>query len=204
MTTSPRLHHEAEPISQEWGFLSPATESEANLMRYAMAGNRMAYATLFGRVFGRLWSLAYLMLHDARTAGEVVQRAYSLGVERLNSHPPEMEPAAWFCLLTLEICRRAQRASEDRAAEAVKMMGRHEVVTLVLRPEAARQLTVALGFLTPVQREVFLLRYVEGLSYGDIASILNLDAAVARLLGHQARAALRRNVGRDFPDAFPS
>ena len=56
----------------------------------------------------------------------------------------------------------------------------------VVADETAQRLERALGRLTPTQREVFLLRVNEGLSYREIATVAGTTEGAARVHYHNA------------------
>jgi RNA polymerase sigma-70 factor (ECF subfamily) len=57
--------------------------------------------------------------------------------------------------------------------------------------EAAQRLATALGRLTRLQREVFMLRVQEGRSYKEIAEILDSTEGSARVHYHNAMRAVK-------------
>ena len=71
-------------------------------------------------------------------------------------------------------------------------------MTSAIRREEDRLLTVALGYLTEGQREVFVLHYVDGLPYEDLGKILNLRPGAARALAHRAKATLQKKLGANM------
>ncbi len=176
---------------------------ERALMRRAQAGDREAYGRLFRRRAGPIWQMAYLFLHDAASAEDVVQETFLRGLEHLASYRGEAAPKAWLCAIALNVCRQAHRrrgVRESRADTAVLEGGRKDgppprgVLTTLLRRETGRQLAVALGFLTEPQREVFVLHYVEELPYESIAGILKTTPGAARALALRARKVLREKL----------
>jgi RNA polymerase sigma-70 factor (ECF subfamily) len=60
--------------------------------------------------------------------------------------------------------------------------------------ERRRALQLALLALTPDQREVFVLKHVEGLSYGEIAERLSTSIASLKMRMHRAYDRLREEL----------
>jgi RNA polymerase sigma-70 factor (ECF subfamily) len=60
--------------------------------------------------------------------------------------------------------------------------------------ERRRALQHALLELTPEQREVFVLKHVEGLSYGEIAERLNTSVPSLKMRMHRAYDRLREQL----------
>jgi RNA polymerase sigma-70 factor (ECF subfamily) len=60
--------------------------------------------------------------------------------------------------------------------------------------ERRQALQLALLALTPDQREVFVLKHVEGLSYGEIAERLSTSVASLKMRMHRAYDRLREEL----------
>lgn len=74
---------------------------------------------------------------------------------------------------------------EDSAATAFDPLDE------LVASESAVRLRNALGRLTPTQREVFVLRVNEGLSYKEIARTVGTTEGAARVHYHNAMRAIR-------------
>ena len=64
----------------------------------------------------------------------------------------------------------------------------------IVAAESARQVRRALDRLTPTQREVFLLRVNEGLSYKDIAATVKTTEGAARVHYHNALRTIKESL----------
>ena len=174
--------------------------SDADLLRRSLDGNRAAYASLFHRHASRIGRLAYLLLHDWDASEDIVQETFLRGLVRLESFRGESSPRSWFIAIALNLVRNLKRAGRNRPASAdpaaLDEFGppRRGVVTSVLRRETSAQLAVALGFLTHGQREVFVLHYIEGLPYDEIAPLQRISVAAARQAAHRARDVLKERI----------
>jgi RNA polymerase sigma-70 factor (ECF subfamily) len=62
--------------------------------------------------------------------------------------------------------------------------------------EDAEHVHAALGRLAPEQREVLLLRFIEGMAYEDIARVIGCQLGTVRSRLHYAKRALRRVLER--------
>jgi RNA polymerase sigma-70 factor (ECF subfamily) len=188
--------------------VSRTTLSDAELMGRALKGEREPYAELFQRHAERIWRLAFLILHSTSGAEDVVQETFTRGLSRIQSYRGEAEPKAWFSSIALNLCRHLlrDRKKEAELAKADKLdrgvrIGRPRTrgaLTSAIRREGNNMLTIALGFLTEAQREVFVLHYVDELPYETIGQILNLKAGAARALAHRAKSVLQKKLGPDM------
>lgn len=110
-------------------------------------------------------------------------RAYLFGIAR------RVSQAAWRG-------RERERALVDdaKSPEAVAAPGRDE------RVEAAYE---AIAALSPVHREILDHRFIQDLSYAEIAEALNLPIGTVRSRLHHAVAAVRQRLADDDSAAFP-
>lgn len=182
--------------------MSAASEDRALIAR-AMEGDRSAYATLFERHAPRIYRMAYLLLHDAAAAEDAVQETFARGITALPRYRGDAKPDVWLYSIGLNVCRRTlrdEKVREDPMApeklEGGRRPGRlsRSVLTSLVRRETASRLAVALGYLTDLQREVFVLHYVEGLPYESVSQLLGVSVVGARGLAHRARQILRSKL----------
>jgi RNA polymerase sigma-70 factor (ECF subfamily) len=64
----------------------------------------------------------------------------------------------------------------------------------MIASEAQRKVWGAVGKLSPTQREVFLLRVNEGLSYKEIAEVAGTTEGAARVHYHNALRTVKENL----------
>lgn len=181
-------------------------ESDQELMARAQAGDREAFGALFRRRSPSIWQMAYLLLHSADAAEDVVQDTFTSAFEHVGDFRGESEPRSWLSAIALNSCRRMIRkkvsgvlpADTSRLERGQPMAApKRGVLTSMLRRETNRRLALALGFLTEPQREVFVLHYVDGLPYEEVAKLLDTTAGAARALSQRARAILQQKLKGD-------
>ena len=182
-------------------------QRERDLMSRARSGDAAAYGTLFEANRERIHRMAYAMLHDQGAAEDCVQETFAKGWEKLPSFRGESAPRAWFTAIALNLCRHRVRdwkhdpaGAADHDLESGRRAGRPRtrgVISRISQKEDRRLLTIALGFLTESQREVFILHYDQDLSYDEIGDILGMKPGAARALAHRAKETLREKLGTE-------
>jgi RNA polymerase sigma-70 factor (ECF subfamily) len=169
-------------------------------MDRALAGSSAAFADLFSRHARSVGRLAYLLLHDWNGAEDVLQESYLRGWMRRSTWRAQSEPRAWLLAIALNLVRNILRDGRCAVADPATLdqvhAPRRGVVTSVLRHETRRELAVALGFLTEPQREVFVLHYIEGVPYEELAPMRRVSVDAVRHLAHRARAVLQERIPR--------
>jgi RNA polymerase sigma-70 factor (ECF subfamily) len=146
-----------------------------------------------------------MILHSSTMAEDVVQETFTQGLSHIRSYRGEAEPRTWFSSIALNLCRHilrdrkkeAQLAGTEKLDQGIRFNQPRPrgALTSAIRREGNRMLTVALGYLTEAQREVFVLHYIDDLPYEDIARILNIRAGAARALAHRAKLMLQKRLG---------
>jgi RNA polymerase sigma-70 factor (ECF subfamily) len=174
-------------------------------MEKARAGDMTPYAILFKRHADRIGRMAYMILHSAAAAEDVVQETFTRGLLHIKAYRGEAEPRVWFTSIAVNLCRHSLRergkqaeVMDTRTLELGSRVGRPRTrgaLSSAIRRESNRILTVALGYLTEAQREVFVLHYVDDLPYEDVGRILDIRPGAARALALRARSVLQKKLG---------
>ncbi|HST90447.1 MAG TPA: sigma-70 family RNA polymerase sigma factor [Ktedonobacterales bacterium] len=178
----------------------PTTEPEAALVERAIRRDAEAFGALYDRYFDRVYRYARLRVGNAADAEDVAAAVFLSAWRAIDRFSPKHDAsfAGWlFRLAHNAVVDRYRRARDDVSLDAEAP--RSEEVTLLANPESLLEwrLTVdelrhALAQLTEGQREVVLLRFVEGLSAREVGDILGKQEGTVRGMQFRAIEALRR------------
>lgn len=151
-----------------------------------------AFSLLVERHQGAVLALARRLVRDADLARDVAQDAFLRAYRSLASFQPERSFRSWLLKIVVNAARD-QHASRKRSRlvpveELVEPADPAEGAEQADRRLLLRQVEGLLDRLNPREREVFVLRDVEGLSVDEIASALDLAPPTVRR--HLARARL--------------
>ena len=69
--------------------------------------------------------------------------------------------------------------------------GRGDPLEAAHEGEVRASFQLAIGQLTPEQREAFMLKHLEGRSYEEMAAVLEVSVAALKMRVHRAREALQ-------------
>lgn len=157
-------------------------------------GDRESYRVLVRRYQDALYRHAVRMVGHAE-ADDVVQRALVRGYRRLDSCREPEKVGGWLFRITSNLCKDHLRGP-GRDGVALEDAGPLESSTAdpeteLERSELAREIDRALERLTPDQREAFLLKHVEGLSYPEMADRLSASVSALKMRVHRARESLQ-------------
>ena len=160
-----------------------------------LAGDRDRYAQLVERYRDRYARYAARMLGSVDAAEDAVQDAFVRAYDQLSQCKEPDKFVGWFFLILRNRCfaERRRRTREGRALEATDeaIAGPDRPDGNVEQVEQAHALERALVDLTPEQREVFVLKHVEGLAYEEIAGMTGATVASLKMRMHRAYDRLR-------------
>jgi RNA polymerase sigma-70 factor (ECF subfamily) len=173
---------------------------ERVLVLRCQARDEAAFEEIVARYTPRLRYYLRKMLGSLQTADDALQEVW---LDAFRGIPRLTEPsafAAWIYRLARDRAFRELRRRRsylplqdfdvvDEAPSGDEFSG-----------EDAVQIHQALGVLLPEHREVLLLRFIEGMTYEQIAEVVGCQLGTVRSRLHYAKKALRRviegNVGR--------
>jgi RNA polymerase sigma-70 factor, ECF subfamily len=187
-------HSQAEQ-GETVAFPSPTTGtvvSEPELIQAAQAGERPAQASLVQRYWDRLYRWLYHLTHDAHAAEDLTQDSFLKALANLKRFRPGSNFAAWLFRIghnNFANYYRARNRQRESLSEDLADRGSGPVQE-VLNREALRELTRAINEVPMEWRAALLLRAEEGLSFRQIAEILDLTEETARWRVFKARQKL--------------
>jgi RNA polymerase sigma factor (sigma-70 family) len=163
-------------------------------------------ARRFERHRGRLHAAAQRMLGSAAEADDALQEAW-LRTSR-ESRDDVDDLGAWLTTVVSRVCLTMLDARRRRREEALDDGRLPEPVAVVVEPEeqaltadaVGAALLVVLDQLSPPERLAFVLHDLFGLSFDEIAPVVDRTPAAARQLASRAR---RRVRGAEPPDGDP-
>jgi RNA polymerase sigma-70 factor, ECF subfamily len=172
--------------------LSKMSDSDTALIARTLAGDLDAYAQLMARYRDTFGAYALHMLGNREDAQEVVQDSFVRAYRGLRGCRQPERFSAWLFRIVVNRCRTAQRQLKrsrrfgEPLPEDVPANG-DAVASMEWREEIAR----ALAQLRPPYREAFLLRYVNGLDYQEMAELTGANQAALRMRVKRASDQLR-------------
>lgn len=175
---------------------------DATLVARAKEGDREAFGSLVRRHNAAMLAIARAYFASEADAEDAVQDAFVKGYRQLDQLAFDSRFAAWVARITKTTCLNILAAQSDKIslaafASTVKLEPRLGQVqftpaSLASKGEEAQQLMAAVGRLPEGQRVVLMLRYMEGMTYDQMALYLDVPASTVRGRLYAAKNALRR------------
>ena len=165
-------------------------ESDQELIELANRGDSEAFGTLYHRYRDWVYRLAWRFTGNSQDALDVLQETFTYllgkfpGFELTAAMTTFLYPVVKH--LSFAIRRKNRRfASDDEALGELAAPAAQEA-------ESSRlELVAALGVLPEAQREVLLMRFVDGMSLQEIADALDIPLGTVKSRLHHALRALR-------------
>lgn len=168
--------------------------SDAQLIAWVLDGNVDAYSHLVRRYHDRYARYARRMLGNRDDAEEALQDAFVRAYRSLERCADRERFGAWLFRILVNRCRTsgARRTRHRRTFVQDEMAlldasEEHPAEQAAVREELER----ALALLVPDQREAFLLKYVEELSYEEMADVTGTGVSALKMRVKRACERLR-------------
>ena len=193
-------------MSTEAVLKADSRASESRLMELARRGDTEAFGDLVGRYMKRTYYAALGLLGSHDDALDLSQEAFARAFRARKKLDPERPFYPWLYQILRRLCFNAHRNRATRArllAEA-----RHWLMEEVSsrssgadpsyelgKKEMRERLEAAISQLPPHERETLVMREFEGLSYREIADLLNIPTGTVMSRLYSARRALAGILG---------
>jgi RNA polymerase sigma-70 factor, ECF subfamily len=160
--------------------LRDVTPTDGDVIARVLAGDVDAYGIIVDRYHGRFARFATRMLGSPEDAEEALQDAFLRAYRALGAYRDRERFASWFYRILVNRCR--SRLAQRRRQQAVERpLAHHDGATSDADVAAHEHTAWLVGQLAADQREVFLLRYVEDLSYEEIALITGVGVSALKM-----------------------
>ena len=176
-------------------------DAERGLMAKVARGDQAAFAELAQRYSGKLMAVAGGLLGSRADAEDAVQRAFIHCFAGAGTYDARWAVSTWLYRILTNVCvdelrRRATRSAHDEhsaGALAAASSNHHP-------PTAYLDLHRALERVPREARVLLALRYVDGLSYGELARIRGISINTVKSQLARGKSLLRAELGKRGAD----
>ena len=170
-----------------------------DLVRRVRNNDPMAFEELYARYSPRVFGYLFQRLNgDAEEAEDLTADVFARVYEKIDAFQPQGAPlSAWVF-----------RIAHNRLIDTIRRRPRQMQVTLDDAPELAaapvfggidqqvalEQIKAGLSRLTPEQRQVIMLRFLEGKSLAETAAVVGRNEDAVKKLQARGLASLRRGM----------
>jgi RNA polymerase sigma-70 factor (ECF subfamily) len=194
------------------------SSDDNDLMLAAGQGDRCAFGILVERYYRAIVQFAYRFLGtpDRDAAEDLAQDVFLAAWKAAPAFRPRAGAGVltWLLRITTNICLNYRRDSRLRKAASLDGDGMPPPpgpgtdcpVTQAIACEWAEKVRMAIANLPPNQRAATLLRHFQGLSYSEIADVLDTSVSAVESLLVRARRTLHATLAAESeptPQVFP-
>ena len=186
-----------------------ATLEDERLVDRATAGDREAFGELYERYVTRVFKHLLYMINDVDVAQDLTEQTFLRALEAIHRYEWRGTPfLAWLLRIARNLYLNGRRVERNNSS-----IRRNRNGDVAASPESSceARLSVeevwrAVRALNGDQRQVIVLRFMDGLSYADVARVLGKSVAAVRVAQYRALRALRRtledgNLGQHYPSS---
>jgi RNA polymerase sigma-70 factor, ECF subfamily len=161
------------------------------------------FTILFNRHKKRIYNYALKMLHDKMRADDVVQEVFIKLFENLNNIHNKQSIQFWLfktarneLMSFFRSTKNKKLYSDSVDLESVKIETTDSLIDDIENKELNKLITKELDNMNEDFREVFILREYSGLSYKEIASLLEIDEELVKSRLYKARQKLINKISK--------
>lgn len=165
-----------------------------------------AFEELFGRYRERVYAIAFRVLGNAGDALDVVQESFALVFRKLATFRGGSLFSTWLFRIVVNASIDHRRRLASRDPSRVESSDNIDVpdeqpgpVDRAESKELAGQVQTAIDALSPKLRVILALRYLEDMSYEELAATLGLSLGTVKSRLARAHLALEQVVRTRFP-----
>lgn len=178
------------------------TEIE-NLVGRAASGDSEAFGELYSTYLDRIYIYVFHQVKDKTTAEDITEDVFIKGWNSIKScKGREQTFLPWLFRIAhnhiIDIYRRKQKElSLETAVEIETVADISDDTLAVEKKQEQQQLLKEIAGLPPNQRQVIILKFIEGLDNREIGQVMNKKEGAIRVMQMRALATLRQTIQKE-------
>ncbi len=196
----------ASPIIEE----SNAPDETTLHVRAVLAGDKQAFNRLVLLYQTRIYNLAYNYVKTEEEAKDVAQDVFVTAYKALPKLRDDTKFGAWLYQIGINHCRNrykklkrrgyfTQKSTDDENAP-VHLEGGDSPEQNLEQKRTIKLVRDAIGKMNEAEKEVLMLRDLQGLAYDEISEILGVPLGTVKSKLNRARLNLKNKLKRIYPN----
>ena len=178
--------------------------SDEELVEAFQRGDRSAFDTLVQRWDRKIQGAIYRVMGSDEEARDLCQEAFLRAFRGLGTFKREARFSSWLYQIALNVCRdrlrrrkgRTQVSLDELEADPAVIVTGPTALDLVERSDLARAVAKAMESLPTEQREVVILKEYQGLTFPEIADVLDVPVSTVKTRLYRGLDLLRHRLER--------
>jgi RNA polymerase sigma-70 factor (ECF subfamily) len=187
--------------TEDFGMVLDANDPQTieDVIEACRRGHADAFRELFEAYKDRVYSIALRYSGDPAAAMDIAQDTFLKLLSRIGDYRSEASFDSWLYRMVVNSCIDHQRRGRRMAPflegliDAVRAPA-ESVLHKLMRVETEQLVQAVVAKLAPEHRIVIVLRYTEGLSYDEIASIIGCSPGTVASRLNRAHKILERRL----------
>jgi RNA polymerase sigma-70 factor, ECF subfamily len=179
--------------------------SDEELVARSMGGDLDSFNQLVLRWERPIYALAYRVIGREEDARDVAQETFLRAFRALNGFKGQAKFSSWLYRITLNLCRdwirKERRTPVSQAPEGVDIIElagegapTDTIEQLVGRNQLSRAVSKAMASLPEEQRTAIILKEYHGLTFQEIADMLDCPLSTVKTRLYQGLSVVRRQL----------
>jgi RNA polymerase sigma-70 factor (ECF subfamily) len=174
------------------------SSDEANLVQRAKRGEADAFAEIYERCQPAIYRYIFYQVGDVATTEDLTGEVFARLVDKIDRFTYRGRPLlAWLYTIARNLVTDHRRRAQPLQLDEQLVSDAIDVEETVAQKLAQYRLVAAISHLTEDQRQVILLKFVEGADNATVAHVLGRSVNAVKALQHRALASLQHTLERD-------
>ncbi len=176
---------------------------DKELIAHAAKGDRESFGALYERYVFRVFRHVYYMTNSTQSAEDLTAQTFLNALEAIHRYEMRGAPfLAWLLRIAYNLTvnhKKVRNNGTSPLPETVEIPGTDYSPEEACEAKAdGEQVWAGVRKLRGDQRQVIVMRFIDGLSYLDIAKVLGKTIGAVRVIQYRALCALRRRMEDDL------
>lgn len=181
--------------------MDPDFDDPQEIIRQAKKGDRKAFERLYKMYYVPIFRYIYLRIRNKQETEDIVQEVFMKIYGSIESYQDQgKDSLAYFFTIArnkvIDSYRKKKNVSLDENLVVFEQLESHydNPEELFEQNENARIVNLAIQSLNDTQKEVVIMKYINGLSNNQIAQILGRKEDAIRQIQHRALKVLKQRL----------
>ena len=186
--------------------MSNSDSDDIQVIDKVLAGDVDAFSKIIEKYKDKTFNYVYSQVKDYDEAMDITQEIFIMTIEALRSFRRESKFSTWFYSIMVNYCKNYRKKNSrynlvsinsSRGDDEYDMQipdERENPEDEVIMNDSLRIVKDEIGKLPDDYREILLLRDIQGLSYNEIADILDISLSNVKVRIHRGREFLKNRL----------
>ncbi|MBN1496208.1 MAG: sigma-70 family RNA polymerase sigma factor [Spirochaetes bacterium] len=186
--------------------MSNSDSEDIEVIEKVLAGDVEAFSAIIGKYQEKTFNYVYSQVKDYDEALDITQEIFIMTIEALRSFRRESKFSTWFYSIMVNYCKNYRKKNRRYTLVPINGSRGDEEYNLQLTDErenpekevvmndSLRIVREEINKLPDDYRDILILRDIEGLSYNEVAEILNISLSNVKVRIHRGREFLKNRL----------